>query len=540
MSYRCTLHLVDEELLEHVLVPALLGHSDGPDALLRQRADGAELIVDAREALAGSDPALAARRVCELGVLTSACTLPYLYGGELAISRWHEGPGQPPALSGLGADPGKHLFAPLVARFPALEGQFPLWLEGPRGTGAFIPATQVPAALATVRRALDAIAPEHREPHRPIVKVLSVAAARGLGYWEGSDLAPTLVRAELFDSADPDGVARFAWARGQAWGDASRHGDTLLVRMAGQNLSARLTLDAWPPKVVPLRLDDPRACVRRADGSWWCLHADRRRRPFRHALFRFPHKLGEDGAMMLDDPDGRLGIVHLAELGTDLLVWRVPRGEGARLERWEDGRLVPVAEAEEAGVYGDVRLADGRAVLIWQGRPHVWDGGLGPAWEARLDPSHGRWTAQPWGDGFVCVSGRRLCWVRETGLESWRLFDEAEPALPPAGAPEGVLVLRPRIAASAGTAAGAGPGEVLAVEAGPAGALLLRLGKNPAGFVIALYEPESGQLRGFRRQDLSGRERQAFTGAFWAEAWGRLVLVEKTGLVTVDGGHLVE
>ncbi len=78
-------------------------------------------------------------------------------------------------------------------------------------------------------------------------------------------------------------------------------------------------------------------------------------------------------------------------------------------------------------------LRDGRHVVLWRGRPHVWEGSLGPAWDAHLAPSHTRWTVVPWKDGFRCLDGRRLCYVRENTQQSWRLFDEQAP--PPEPAP---------------------------------------------------------------------------------------------------------
>ncbi len=55
-----------------------------------------------------------------------------------------------------------------------------------------------------------------------------------------------------------------------------------------------------------------------------------------------------------------------------------------------------------------------------------------------------------------------------------------------------------------------------------------------ADFVIALFWPETGALLGFHRQDISGRERQSFTGAFWSAVWRRVVLVENGDLVVVE------
>ncbi len=549
MGYRCTVHLVDEASIRAELVPALLGSAPAATVLERVRPDGSELLDEARAALASRDQARAARLLCRLAVLYSACQLPHLYSGALALGLWQRGPGHPASLVALGEDPGL-LFAPVVEQHPQLAGHFPLWLEGHLSTGAYISAGQVPAALEAVRASLAGLLASQREAYAPVVRVLSAAAAHGLAYWEASGLSPTLVQAELLDAPDPPGVARWPWPCGKAWGDASLHGDTLLVRMAGADTSVLVDLKGWPPAPQAIQLDSPRACTRLADGGWLSVHGNRQRRPFRFPLFRYPSSLGEDGTRLLDDPSGSLGIAHLAVCGGEVLAWCQPPSGAPRLARLRGGALQDVEAPPAHGVqkthgrfyvHGHVALGCGQSLVIWDGRPYPWHAGLGEPWPVRIEPSHARWTAVPWGeDGFYYLSARRLYRVRRGQAPEPISLPGSSPR-PRAPRPEppdkpGVLVMYTQAASTPGAspAAAEDSGAIVSIAPGPEGTLLVRFGETRTGLRLGVLHPEAGTLSGYHLQDLSGKARQSFCGAFWSPFSQRIYLVEKSGLLTLD------
>jgi len=73
----------------------------------------------------------------------------------------------------------------LCKRYPGLE--LPRRFDGNYSTGIFIPAARVAEAHAFVQAALTRMVGNDEKPFRQLLRVLRVAAARGLGYWEATE-----------------------------------------------------------------------------------------------------------------------------------------------------------------------------------------------------------------------------------------------------------------------------------------------------------------------------------------------------------------
>lgn len=92
----------------------------------------------------------------------------------------------------------------LRARHPDLR--LPRWFDGNSSTGVYVEAGLVPEVLAFVEAAVARLEDTHASHFRGLVRVLEVAAARGLGYWEATELpvASEPAHAEWLADLDDD------------------------------------------------------------------------------------------------------------------------------------------------------------------------------------------------------------------------------------------------------------------------------------------------------------------------------------------------
>lgn len=192
MGFDCSLHLVDEVALRRHLVPRLLAETDDgleATAFDRQTRDAAERVSRVRRKLRGRDGESAARELCELAILFNSCTMPFASTRRVALSFWSD---LHPELDEFPAEyldrSLEWLFEGLVDRFPLLKGEFLCGFDGNGATGVFVPAARVPQLARWVSRELDRLDPGERSDLALLEQVLGVAAARGLGYWEDTDL----------------------------------------------------------------------------------------------------------------------------------------------------------------------------------------------------------------------------------------------------------------------------------------------------------------------------------------------------------------
>ena len=195
MGYDCTLHLVDPNRIRNVLVPRLLGITDVRTAF-DGRHDAPLVWEQARRSLAG-DPAKAANLLCQLAVMWSSSELPHRYLRGIAFSLLDRSPIGP--IPWHLADDPQSVFDAVLERHPALRGRFPTQFHSNYSTGFFISPERVPEAYAWLREQLDGLMPGVAAPYEPLARVLEVAAHRGLGFWEATDLGVDHVHPEWFD-----------------------------------------------------------------------------------------------------------------------------------------------------------------------------------------------------------------------------------------------------------------------------------------------------------------------------------------------------
>ena len=180
--------------------------------------------------------------------------------------------------------------------------------------------------------------------------------------------------------------------------------------------------------------------------------------------------------------------------------------------RFADGRLERVPELPEAqGVsgrhgprytHGHVRLADGRTLLVWDGKGYeLTDGRWTPSWPERIDEPY-EFCTVPWeSDGFYYLAQRRV----------WR----TRPGVPPQ-----------RVMAALDS--------VMGIRPGPEGSLAFRLGNNPAGYIGGLWFPDDDTYIPLESGELSAEaSSSAFDGLAWPEASERVYVIAEHGLFTL-------
>ncbi|QEH38275.1 hypothetical protein OJF2_68730 [Aquisphaera giovannonii] len=526
MGYDCTLHLVDEAAIRDEFVPRLLGRSRKRTALDRVMPDAAELWAKAREALAGDDPREAASLVCQLAVMFSACSLPHQYERGFALSLWDRQEDEVavefPAELASSPEP---LFAEVVAQHPELHGRFPTWFSGNFSTGVYVPADRVKEVLAWVEGRVAAFTKGRQRDFRGLLGILRAAAAKGLAYWEATDLA--IPMAGQFPG---DPALMIAAYLGNEPGAASRevemaplggHVATLWTQIIDERLVSTdydplgtnvWDLGTWPPRQEHRVGDFAASLARSREGRWLLLSAvDPKARPrvFRPRLYADlagkPEPLPPvvlDGAEREASGCGFAGETPVVFLSKR---WDCKAGDPLAPPVWLEGEAwksipgLPAAAARPSSLRGSVQepvigtvpLADGGDVIIWDGDGYERRGDAFEktfAMGARQPESN--WTCAPAGrDGFFYLSDRRLFEVhRGVGpvahAKGWK--------------------------------------NIMTIGVGPSGSLLLKEGNNDDGDAAKLYFPADGS---FIHIDPALFDDREYTAIHWSPDAGRFLVV---------------
>jgi hypothetical protein len=525
MGYDCTLHLVDEHTIREEFIPWLLGQSPNEIALDRILENAGELRNTVREALKNDDPD-AAKMLCQLAIMFSACVLPHQYerGFALGLLQNRE-KGIARAYPDRFAFSPEPLFTKVVDEYPRLHGHFPVWFTGNYSTGVFIPSEHVPEVLAWVEANIADLTEEDPRQFRGLLGILRAAADRHLAYWEATDLAIPMV-----DVYPGDPSLMQAQHLGNEPGTPGHHleeapleghwckyrcvvlDDWLISADFPPFVTNFWDLSVWPPRLVHSLSEYAPYLTRVRDGRWLLFsETDSTVRPF-----TFRPRLFSD----LDkDPDGVFPVgVAGAEWSIEpggffqnrLVVFRdPPRGSGPGdplpMPLWavgQDWRPIPGLPPEVVGlspspyavarpVSGIVPLNSDNDVLLWNGDGYELQGDVfEKTFALELKNALGDWTSVPAGtDGFFYLSRGNLFEIHRGSekiahAEKWT----------------NIRYVRP----------------------GPAGSLLLQEGDNRHGDVGKLYFPDDGTFIHIKPELFDDKDYPFLT---WSASTDRFVVV---------------
>jgi hypothetical protein len=422
--------------------------------------DADEMIGHVKQLIA-TDPGTGARALGELALLYVSTELPHAYCRGFALSLWDDAAMQ-------GALPRKwlgsveHYLADIIAAYPRIAGRVPRAFDRNGCVGPLVSARDVPALLAHVERVLDAMAPSDRVRYRPLWEVLRVAAARGLGYWEGTDidviqtheswLAPVR-RSRVVTAPNPLTTAH---ARPLAMS-----GDRMLV---GEHFVLHeLDTASFPPGVIT---HDDMQVTAAAFTPWGTefvrMVTDRDVRPFKFSYFELP-----DRRPLAIDPDFAVGLARPTGDGVVLFpLPTTPRRAGVRpVVLRPPSLLEPLALPEAASERIDceaIAFGDGSLLVVWDGVPYRWDGIAPPeSLGGSLEPPDELCAAVALSDGSIVGGfGRKLVRIDRDGQRA------------------AVLPLD----------------NVVGVARGPADTLIISEGDNPEGDALKLWWPATREL----------------------------------------------
>jgi len=203
VGFDCTLHVVDEASLAR-FVERFLGRTSEKAPFDGAFPDAEALVQKTKEILAGPDPARAGRTLGELAMLFVSSETPHAYSRGFSLSLWDEhSMGAPVPALGLGSV--EELLGPIIDAHPALRNRMPSAFESNYSVGPFVRARDVPGVLAYVEKTLAAMVPGDRRPYQVLARVLRAAAARGMAYWEATDLGVAQAHEEWLDTERPAG-----------------------------------------------------------------------------------------------------------------------------------------------------------------------------------------------------------------------------------------------------------------------------------------------------------------------------------------------
>jgi hypothetical protein len=184
MGWDCTLHVVDDASLARFAARFL--HGLHRNTTFDREYDADAMIAKVKQ-LIGEAPAIGARALGELALLYVSTETPHVVCRGFALSLWDpEAMGAPAPVKWLGTVESR--LADIIAAYPRIAGRVPRSCDHSLCVGPLVPARDVPALLAYVDGVVEALAPGDRARYRPLRDVLRVAAARGLGYWEGTGI----------------------------------------------------------------------------------------------------------------------------------------------------------------------------------------------------------------------------------------------------------------------------------------------------------------------------------------------------------------
>lgn len=538
MGYDVTFHAVDEQALSRDLIPWVLGDKPAPQIFIQKYDDWQKVEAAVQKSLSEDKPSSAARTVTQLAVMHAACLHPYIYergrAFSLAVDEEEDALfGLPESIS---ANP-EPLFAPLLARWPQLRGQFPEVFEGNYMTGVYIPARHVPALAAWLEKSLQRFDEGDRAEFEEIHRLIQYAAQHGLAVWEATDIglpaaiplpkirhpnaAPDLYEQPLDWGGAHLRVMTYDAERAQIYGYVrDDEGEDKKLLAVCIDLSAHPARVTTKPVPKMLLVGDPR------DGVFPLYGLENEQRYFartrdpmgseRERLDPPPTspsakaKGGLFGKLFgsNDEPSEKPVDINRTEIeyhgmmgGRAIFIFRCgpyPIVENAaRALEWRSelpkGEIAPGYNPRLAYEPGTARLKNGTEILLWNGRAYAWRGGaLEDYCAAPVGKNFQDFSFAPWGeDGFYFLNERHVFRAR------------------PGQEPEACL---PKI------------DNAMVLAEGPDGGVLITEGDNKDNDAMKWWLPDEDKIYSLNYKcfDLSGRPH--VDRAIWQKEAGRIAL----------------
>jgi len=459
VGWDCTLHVFDRTSLARFSARFLRGMHRG--AAFDREYD-ADAMVGAVKQLIATDPGTGARALGELALLYVSTETPHAYCRGFALSLWDEAVMKVPL-------PRKWLgtvetyLVDVVAAYPKVAGRIPRVFDGHGCVGPVVPARDVPAVLAHIDKVVEAMPPDDRVRYRPLVEVLRVAAARGLGYWEGTDI-------DVIQTHDSwlAALHRPRWvAEPSPLG--SSHARPLAVSgprmLVGEHFVLHeLDTATFPPQAITRDNTQVTAAAFTPWGTEFVrMVTDREVRPFKFGYFELP-----DRAPLPIEPEFAVGLARPAPGGVLLFPQATtqPRAGRTPVILRPPATLEPLVLPEPATperIDGDaVAFGDGTLLIVWDGVPYRWDGAAPPvSLGGTLEAPEEVCGAVALSDGAIAGGfGRKLVRIDRDGQQRT------------------VLPLD----------------NVVAVARGPDDALIIGEGDNPEGDALKLWWPATREV----------------------------------------------
>ena len=371
MGWDCTLHVVDSASLARFAARFL--HRMHRGAAFDREYDADALIENVKQLIA-TDPETGARALGELALLYVSTETPHAYCRGFALALWDDAV-MKAALPIKWLGTVETYIADIIAAYPKIAGRVPRSFDQHYCVGPVVSARDVPALLAHVEHVLEALAPRDRVRYRPLCEVLRVAAARGLGYWEGADIdviqthegwLAAVRRSRVVTAPNP---LTSSHARPLAIS-----GDRMLV---GEHFVLHeLDTATFPPMAITHQDMQVTAAAFTPWGTEFVrLVTDRDVRPFKFGYCELP-----DLGPLAIEPEFAVGLARPARDG--VLLFPQPttqRRAGVRpLVLRPPSTLEPLPLPEPATserVECDaVAFGDGSLLVVWDGVPYRWDG----------------------------------------------------------------------------------------------------------------------------------------------------------------------
>jgi hypothetical protein len=459
VGWDCTLHVLDRASLARFSARFLRGMHRG--AAFDREYDGDALIANVKQLIA-TDPETGARALGELALLYVSTETPHAYCRGFALSLWDEAVMQA-ALPAKWLGTVETYLVDIVAAYPKIAGRVPRAFDENICVGPVVSARDVPALLAHVEKVLDAMPPDDRVRYRPLREVLGVAAARGLGYWEGTDIDVLQTHDSWFAPLRRSAVLTATSPI------ASSHARPLAVDecriLVGEHfVFHELDTTTFPPGVIT---HDGMQVTAAAFTPWGTefvrMVTDRDVRPFKFGYFELP-----DRSPLEIEPEFAIGLARPARDGVILFPQATTQPRpGARplvLRPPDvlDALPLPEPATSEHIDCDAIAFGDGSLLIVWDGAPYRWDGSAAPvALGGELEAPEDVCGATALSDGAIVGGfGGKLIRIDRDGARSV------------------VLPLD----------------NVLAVVRGPEDALIVAEGDNPEGDALKLWWPATREV----------------------------------------------
>jgi hypothetical protein len=459
VGWDCTLHVVDNASLARFSARFLRGMHRR--AAFDREYDADALIGNVKQLIA-TDPETGARALGELALLYVSTETPHAYCRGFALALWDDAV-MKAALPKKWLGTVEIYLADIIAAYPKLAGRVPRGFDQRYCVGPVVSPRDVPGLLAFVDKVVEAMPPQGRVRYRPLGEVLRVAAARGLGYWEGTDIDVVQTHESWLAAVRrPRVVTAPSPLTSSHARPLAITGDRMLV---GEHfVFHELDTASFPAAVIT---HDDMQVTAAAFTPWGTelvrMVIDREARPFKFGYFELP-----DRSPLAIDPGFAIGLACPTHDGVLLfpqpatqqrtgvrpLVLRPP----ATLEALSLPEPATSDHVEcDAAVFGD-----GSVLVVWDGVPYRWDGVAPPvSLGGRLEPSDDPGAAVALSDGSIVGGfGRKLVRIDRDGQRT------------------AVLPLD----------------NVVALARGPGDALIIREGDNPEGDVLKLWWPATREV----------------------------------------------